>query len=182
MLGRLRKLFLKKDASFNCSKCGKHHEAWPALAYDSPDHYALLSQEEQGAIAKLTDDFCVITYPDETDRFVRGVLFQKVNDHCETLDYGLWVSLSEKSFLDYQAHFTDDNYEAVYFGWICNTLEGHDYCLGIPTNVILKGDGKRPEIVPHSDHEHPFVYEYYNGISRREAINRIDSMLAKAGK
>lgn len=181
MLSKLKKLFSSKSdaVEFTCSCCGKVHEEWPALAYDSPDHYALLSDEDKENIAELTSDFCMIKYPDETDRFIRGVLFQKVNDYNENLDYGIWVSLSEKSFLDYKEHFNDNEYNATYFGWICNTLEGHDYTLSIPANVCLKGDGKRPEIIPHQNHEHPFVYEYYNGIIKAEAEKRIHSMLEK---
>jgi len=31
--------------------------------------------------------------------------------------------------------------------------------------------------VPHEDFDHPFVYDYYNGISKEEAERRIHEML-----
>ena len=36
--------------------------------------------------------------------------------------YGVWVSVSEKSFNDYQSYFHDNPENVVYFGMICNWL------------------------------------------------------------
>jgi hypothetical protein len=39
----------------------------------------------------------------------------------------------------------------------------------IPCDVNIKSGNDRPEIFPHEDYEHPFVRDYYNGISKAEA-------------
>lgn len=160
---------------YKCTTCGEEHDEWPALAFYSPYHYHNL-EEAQKTAAKLADDFCVITYSDQTDYFIRCTLTQKVNNHCEDLDYGLWVSLSEKSFLDYQENFDNENHTVQYFGWLCSSIPGYETTLSIPTNVKTRKDNQRPEIIPHDDFDHPFVKDYYNGISKEEAEKRISFM------
>src|SRR4051794_554849 len=112
---------------YTCPVCGKEHEEWPALAYKSPQAYENLSESEQEEIADLFDDFCVIRHEDQTDRFIRCILRQKVPDHCEDLEYSLWVSLSEKNFHDYDENFHNENHETVYFGWLSSFLPEYTY-------------------------------------------------------
>jgi len=127
-------------------------------------------------MAELSSDFCIIRHPDQIDRYIRCTLTQKVIDHCEDLEYGLWVSLSEKSFQDYSDNFKNENHETRYFGWLSSELPDYDFNENIPTTVFTRTGNQRPEIVPHKDFEHPFVSDYYNGISKEEAERRILAM------
>jgi len=77
-------------------------------------------------------------YPDQTDRFIRCVLFQKINDCCENLEYGLWVSLSEKSFDDYYENYNNENHETQYFGWLSNSIPDYEFDINIPKKIITK--------------------------------------------
>ena len=104
-------------------------------------------------------------------------MIQKVNDHCEDLEYGLWVSLSEKSFEDYLANFDNENHETQYFGWLSNYISQYQFSNSIPTTVVTKSGNDRPEIFPHQDFDHPFVKDYYEGITKEEAEKRIQGML-----
>jgi len=92
---------MPEPIKYKCSCCGEEHEEWPALSYISPISYDVLSDYEKKELGELDSDFCVINHPGRTDRFIRCTLTQKVIDHCEDLEYGLWVSLSEKSFQDW---------------------------------------------------------------------------------
>ena len=121
--------------------------------------------------------FSIIHYPDQIDRFIRCTLTQKVIDYCEDLDYGLWVSLSEKSFQDYSDNFKNENHETKYFGWLCSDLPDYDFKENIPTTVFTRTGNQRPEIVPHLYLYHQFVKDYYNGITKIEAERRIKEML-----
>jgi len=161
---------------YTCSCCGQEHEEWPALTYPSPTAYLMLSEEEKQNIAQLNSDFCIIRHPEQIDRFIRCTLTQKVSDHCKDLDYGLWVSLSEESFEDYSDNFTNENYETKYFGWLSNNLSDYDFKKGIPTTVFTRLGNQRPEVVPHQNFDHPFVNDYYNGITKAEAEKRIWKM------
>lgn len=169
---------MENKTTYTCECCGQVHEGWPALAYDSPSNYNELSVEERNSIAELSEDFCMIRHTDQTDRFIRVMLSLKVNDYCETLDYGLWVSLSEKSYEDYSENFNSENHEVTYFGWLCNHISGYERStMGIPTTVYTRTGNQRPEIVPHESFEHPFVRDYFNGITKVEAERRIETML-----
>lgn len=170
-----------KNTQFKCSTCGKIHEEWPALTFISPDNYSCLSENDKNTIGYLDEDFCVINHDDQIDRFIRCTLTQKVNDHCENLDYGLWVSLSEKSYLDYEENFKKESEEKVYFGWLCNDINGYEFSESIPMNVVTRNGGLRPELFPHDSFDHPFVIDYYNGISKLEAERRISEMIENVG-
>jgi len=162
---------------YTCSCCGKVHYEYPSLAYNSPTNYDTLSQQDKQNIAELSSDFCLIKYADQTDRFIRCTLTQKIIDHCEDLNYGLWVSLSEKSYNDYSENYNNENHETTYCGWLCNDLPDYEFKESIPTTVYTKTGNQRPEIIPHQDCDHPFVRDYYNGITKQEAERRIKNML-----
>jgi len=144
----------------------------------SPLPYRYLSEVEKETIAELTSDFCIIRHPEQTEYYIRCTLIQKVIDHCEDLHYGLWSSLSEKSFLDYSENFKNQNHENQYFGWLSNNISEYDFKEYIPTTVVTQTNGNRPEIFPHEDFEHPFVIDYYKGITKKEAENRIQTKIA----
>jgi hypothetical protein len=169
---------MSQETKYKCPNCGEVHEEWPALAFDSPAPYHDLPEDMQEEIAELTSDFCIIRHPDQTDRFIRGTLTITVNDHCEDLEYGVWVSLSEKSFEDYSANYNKPNPQATYFGWLNNNIPLYPDTENIPTTVFTRTDGQRPEIVPHEDFDHPLVHDYYHGITKTEAERRIADMIS----
>ncbi len=161
---------------YTCSICGKEHEELPAIAWSSPASYSELAEDEKSKYGVISDDYCVITYPDQTDRFIRAVLYQRVIDNCQTLDYGVWVSLSEKSFEDYKNRYdTIDNRDARYFGYLNTVPPPYEFHDGIKTDVVVSNGTNRPEIIPHQidQMDIPLVRDYYNGINTEEALRRI---------
>lgn len=136
---------------FNCSVCGLVHEGFPALGFDAPYFYHNLSDTDKEEIAELSDDFCIISHPNQTDHFIRVVLNQKINDFSETLQYGVWVSLSEKSFNDYKEYYNSTDHLTIYFGYLCNQIPDYENTLSIRTNVQTAAGNNRPEIFPHED-------------------------------
>ena len=165
--------------TFQCQKCGQTHKSgWPSLTYSSPYYFSVLSTEDQNKIAIIDTDFCVIKHEDQVHRFIRCVLKQKVIDHCLELEYGLWVSLSEKSFQDYLDHYDDNHHEVTYFGWLANFLPEYKNNNGsIPMTVYTQAGNSRPMLIPHENHDHAFVYDFYHGITHQEAKRRIQNML-----
>jgi len=160
-----------------CSCCGEEKEEWPAIAYDSPSLYTDLSDEEKKN-SELTSDFCIIRHDSETFYFIRAVLIQNVIDGCQNLEYGVWVSLSEKSFNEYVDNYDNKEFTAVYFGWLANYLPDYDYD-SIPTNVEVDNSLGRPLVLPHSSHDDRFVRDCYDGIPEEEAERRINLILNK---
>jgi hypothetical protein len=170
---------MEDTIKYKCNVCGQEHKEWPALTFITPTPYDVLSEDDKLEIAELDSDFCVITHVDQTDRFIRVTLTQRVIDNCQDLDYGLWVSLSEKNFQDYTENYNNEDYETIYFGWLSNDLLDYDNDVSIPTTVYTRTEGQRPYIVPHKDFEHPFVSDYYDGITKTEAERRINDMLSR---
>jgi hypothetical protein len=48
-------------------------------------------------------------------------------------------------------------------------------------DVVTRNGGLRPELFPHDSFDHPFVIDYYNGISKLEAERRISEMIENVG-
>lgn len=181
MFEKLKFFFgVKKPLEYKCSSCDKTHANWPALGYSSPVYYSDLSADDKNGIAELSSDFCVIKNEDQTDRFIRGVLKVPVIDSCQDLEYGLWFSLSEKSFEDYKAKYYKEDNEDVYFGCISNNIEGYKSTIVIPCNVCVQMNGLRPLVIPHESHDHPLVSDFYNGISIVEAEKRINALIQQS--
>ncbi|MHA4894634.1 DUF2199 domain-containing protein [Pedobacter sp. PWIIR3] len=157
---------------YTCSHCGGQHDDWPALAYFAPINYDDVSSQYEGNF-ELNDDFCIMDFSDRVDFFIRCTLKLNVTDHCDELDYGVWVSLIESSFNNYSDNFFNEDHQVSYFGWLSSSLIGYENTVGIPMNVITQIGNSRPLLVPHRDHDHPLVREYFNGISKEEAENRI---------
>lgn len=167
---------------YTCSNCGEEHEDFPALGFKSPYHYDILTEEDKQTIGELTADTCIIKHGEQIDRFIRGVLVQPIKDACQDLDYGLWVSLSEKSYQDYIDNFDSAEHETIYFGWLCSTIPEYESTLSIKTTVHTRGK-QRPLIVIQEDNDqsNPFIIDYFEGISEAEAIERINSMMRSLG-
>ncbi len=164
------------DPKYVCAKCGRAHDELPALAFSSPDYYEYLKEEEKEGLADLSQDFCVITYPDQTDRFIRTTMTLRIIDACEDLDYGIWVSVSEHTFNEYRAEFKNSEAGRTYFGRICNEIPDYEEStLGLHVNIETRADGVRPEIFPH-DSPHTLIKDWSEGITMQEARKRIDNL------
>ena len=164
----------------------KGQEAYPALAFIAPKPYAdffngqpILNQtfpkNKHGAQGKLAEDHCVITYPDQSDHFIRVTLTQKIVDDNQDLEYGLWVSVSAENYQKYIAgEWNQHTEDKTYGGYLCNSLPGYDLpTYGTPCAIVLKEPHQRPEIVPSPHHTSQFVLDYWAGIDKTEALKRI---------
>lgn len=170
----------KNKKNFKCSKCGKVHDELPAIAFTTPDYYDYLNDEDKETIAELSEDFCIIKYPEQTDRFIRTTMTLNVTDACEDLDYGIWVSVSEKTFEEYKAEFKNNIEGKTYFGRICNEIpEYEESTLGLHVNIETRANGRRPEIIPHAS-EHELIKDWEKGITIAEAERRIQNLMNKA--
>lgn len=87
--------------AFRCTCCEEVHEGSPSFGYRMVDQYAGLSDEQQATMGRLSEDFCTITRGDGVDHFIRAVLEVPIRGVEEPFLWGVWVSLSEKSFNRY---------------------------------------------------------------------------------
>ena len=172
---------VKSSKEYRCNSCGQIHTELPALGFMTPFHFDILSERDKNETAEISEDFCIIHDPEQTDRFIRTVLSIRVHDTCETLDYGIWVSLSRESFEDYQKNFKTETIEPTYFGMICNEIKDYsETTLGLHVNVQVRKGGIRPEILPHQA-EHQLIKDWENGITIEEAEKRIEKAINNVG-
>lgn len=166
---------------FKCDCCGIEQDEYPAIGYQFPLYYSSLSEEEKESLAEINSDTCVVKEAENTFRFIRGVLIQKVKDGCQNLEYGLWVSLSESSFRDYIENSNKEDHQETYFGWLNSTLPDYKFeeMESIKANVLTQGKGRRPliEIQSNEGNASKFLEDYRNGISEEEALRRIERIL-----
>ena len=175
-------MFWKKSKNkdkFKCAMCGKVQDKLPALAFMSPIYYSYLSDEDKNDMAELTEDFCIIRHPEQIDRFIRTTKTFQIVDACEDLNYGIWVSVSEKTFDEYKADFKNNIEGKTYFGSICNEIpEYEESTLGLHVNVETRANGIRPEIILHQS-EHVLIKDWEKGISILEAEVRVQNIMNK---
>jgi hypothetical protein len=157
--------------AFKCRCCDEVHEGSPSFSFRAPDAYASLSEEEKASIGWISDDFCVITHVEGTDRFVRAILEVPIHGVEEPFLWGVWVSLSEKSFDRYR-----DTYDApvdgdVFFGWVANRIGLYPVDDSRPSDVRVQLGGHRPKVVLHLADEEtdPLAIDQRDGISIQRA-------------
>lgn len=164
--------------NYTCENCKQEHKLWPALTFPTPLSYAQLTEKEKQH-AEVTSDFCAIISPEHRHYFIRVVLIQKVDDSCQDLHYGVWVSLSEESFKAYYENYQDKSYKATYFGWLNNHLGPYELtsCLEIGVDVQVDNHRGRPYIYLHPKENNPLVDDFLTGISLEEATSRVKPAL-----
>jgi hypothetical protein len=150
--------------SWACSVCGEVHEGLPLdWAYDRPWYW----EGPRADGDELSDDLCVWT-DDGGDRsyFVRGVLPIPVRDTGEVFAYGVWSSLSERSYQRLLERWDDEQREEEppYFGYLSNSLPGYPETLSLQLGVITRSVQLRPSFVLLPDRSHPLIDEQWQGI------------------
>jgi hypothetical protein len=152
---------------WRCSRCGQEHAGVPLdWAYDKPAYW----DGPRGADDRLDDDLCIWT-DDDGDRcyFVRGVLSIPVHESGEVFAYGVWSSLSERSYGRMVERWDDEDRqdEPPYFGYLSNNLPGYPDTLNLHVAVITRSVELRPSFVllPRDD-GHPLIDEQWQGITR----------------
>ena len=153
--------------AFRCSRCGDVHEGSPSIAFSAPDHYASLTDEQKATLGKLSSDFCTITHERGTDYFIRAVLEVPIHGIEEPFLWGVWVSLSEKSFRRYYDTYDDPVEGDGFFGWLCNAPSVYPHEGSRPADVSVQLGGRRPKVVLHRSgaETDQFVLDQIHGIS-----------------
>lgn len=144
--------------SFVCAGCGQRHEGLPYdVGFDVPN-----VPSEALAGATCTEDTCIIG----EDRFVRGCLEIPIIGGPGPLTYGVWVTLSHKSFDEYVAHAgqTRCYLDGPYFGWFWSAITRWPNTMKLKTHVHPRPSGLRP-LIELEPTDHPLAVAQREGIS-----------------
>lgn len=160
-----------KEYTFNYYK--RSQNDWPSIICTYPSSYQNLSRVDKEFNTVLNSFICTIKYLKHTERFVRCTLSQKIIGQASDLQYEIWIALSEENFKDYTQNYNHEYKEKIYPGIISNDFLPYDNTKGIPVSVILKIGKLRPAIIPNHNVDHAFVMNFYTGITKLEAEDRI---------
>jgi hypothetical protein len=153
--------------AYRCASCNQLHDEQPmAFHAMAPLIWDTLTKAEQAARGELGSDQCVI---DEKHFFIRGLIHIPVHGLEEPLVWGVWVSLSLKSFLRASELWTTPGREAEppYFGWLSTDLAPrYPSTLQLKTMVQTREVGLRP-LITLEPTDHPLAVEQREGISRQ---------------
>ena len=157
---------------FRCNDCGEIHRGMPSFGADAPLSYYAVPESQRASRCQLGSDDCVI---DRKEFFVRGCLEIPVHEANEPFSWGVWVSLSEQSFLTWRENFDRQcrSHVGPFFGWLNAWLKPYPETANLKTHVHLRDNGVRPwiELEPT---DHPLAIEQRNGIS----IDRVAEIYA----
>jgi hypothetical protein len=135
----------------------------PSFGADAPLNYYAIPDAERALRCDLSSDNCVI---DGQHFFVRGCLELPVHGCVDPFSWGVWVSLSESSYLEWVRCFELPRRSHIgpFFGWLNAWLKPYPDTVNLKTHVHLRDDGIRPyiELEPTG---HPLSIEQREGIS-----------------
>jgi hypothetical protein len=153
--------------SYRCSCCGKIHEGSPSFGFRAPDVYLEQTEAVQKA-GELTSDLCRYADQDGEHFFIRTCLEVPILGVADPFLWGVWASLSRKSFDRYVATYDEPDPSDSYFGWFCNALPYYPNTLSLQSQVRPRIGGARPSLILERT-EHPLSVDFHKGIGVQRA-------------
>ncbi len=153
--------------SFKCSSCGELHEGSPSFAFRAPDPYLEQPQDVQDA-GELGSDLCWYEDEDGMHYFIRVCLEVPICGVSDPFLWGVWVSLSKKSFDRYVETYDSPDTTDQYFGFLCNYLPVYQSTYALKTKVHPRAGKNRPNIELEKT-DHPLSIDFHQGITIQTA-------------
>jgi len=159
---------------FQCSRCNQWHEGLPSPGWECPIEYMDIPPHERNHRAELTSDTCII---DGKWFFVRVCLEVPIRDYDEPFTYGVWVSVSQASFAQFERLYEQEGRElqAPFFAWLTVVPPPYPQAL-LKAMVHLQPLPTRPllELEPT---DHPLAKAQREGISLAAAYEIVEKLL-----
>ena len=151
-------------ATFTCSRCGQTHEG-PPLAYgaDYPEAWAAVPEAQRRKRVVLGEEQCII---DRRDFYVRARLVVPVVDGAEPLEWGVWVSVGQKSFMRMAEVYSTPGRESEppYPAWLQTELPDYPQTLNLKGLLQTRPVGERPTFALETI-DHPLAREQRDGVT-----------------
>jgi hypothetical protein len=154
---------------FVCTSCGERHDLSDlSLGADWPVQWELLSPQDRER-SLLGEEQCIIESGEGLHHFVRTCLEIPVRGTGAVFTWGVWVSLSERSFEEMSEHWEDPERTTLgpYFGWLCTTIPEYPDTVFLTTRVHQRAVGLRPTVELEPT-EHPLAVHQREGIEPAE--------------
>ncbi|CAN7716342.1 DUF2199 domain-containing protein [Caballeronia sp. LjRoot29] len=153
---------------FQCVTCDKWHVGEPSLAFAVPDYLSGIPQDQHKSRVRCSEDLCAV---DDEFFFARVSLEIPIIGASAPFLWGIWVTLSRRSFDDYTERFERREAGGPYFSWLANELPGYPPLAGQQSRIFARAGGLRP-LVKLEESDHPLSVDFHKGMSadRAEAI------------
>ncbi|WP_111936010.1 DUF2199 domain-containing protein [Paraburkholderia bryophila] len=151
--------------SFQCSYCSEWHEGEPSIGFKVPGYLLDIAEADREARAWWNEDLCVI---DSRYFFARACLEIPIIGAAEPFLWGIWVSLSEHNFKDYEAKLASGDPGGPYFSWLANQLPGYPSVEGLKARTFPQAGTDRP-LVELAESDHPLSIDFHGGITEARA-------------
>jgi hypothetical protein len=163
--------------NFVCKSCGQQHDLSEiSFGAEAPVQWNLISDEDQ-ANSELGGEQCVIETRGKRYLFVRACLDLPIAGTDRVFTWGVWVSLSESSFLEMSEHWENPSRTSLgpYFGWLCTKIPEYPDTVFLKTMVHQRAVGQRPRVELEQT-EHQLSIDQHQGIEparMQEIISKI---------
>ena len=154
---------------FTCAICGQEHDLTHlSLGAAQPATWRLLTEEERRS-SLLSNDQCMIVARGETSYYIRGCLDVQIRGSDKSFTWGVWCSLSEKSFDEISEHWDDPLRSKIgpHFGWLCTPIPTYPDTMYLKTHVRQRDPGLRP-LVELEPTDYPLAIHQRDGIESNE--------------
>jgi|GEM_PF-6489401 len=146
------------------------------MAFDAP-----VNQDALDVVARSTfrrnDDFCEVRYASgEHGRFIRCLLPLPLPQLADEFCFGVWMSVSEKSWNIYRDGFDSGEYEdELCFGYLMHDIPDFPSSLHMHADVVFQPGKMRPRVFLH-EVDHPLVVAQRDGVD----VTQIERWVALA--
>ena len=160
---------------FTCVACGEIHDGIPAWHFAAPVQALAIPKEDRRNRVELTEDDCVI---DGDQFYLKGLLEIPIQDTSQPFTWGVWVSVSEESYVRFSELFDDPLRESGewFFGWLCSSVPGYPDTQLLKTNLRVREYPMRP-LIELEPTDHPLAIDQREGINRDRAVGMAQSLL-----
>jgi hypothetical protein len=150
---------------FTCNICGAAHDIDEiSFGTDAPVQWDLLSDVER-ARSLLGGEQCEIESREGRSFYIRACLEIPIRGTGRMFAWGVWCSLSEKSYSEVAAHWNDPARTSIgpHFGWLSTKIPGYPDTVFLKTMVRQREVGVRP-LVELEPTDHPLAIDQRDGI------------------
>jgi hypothetical protein len=163
---------------FTCSQCGKEHDLDDiSFGADAPVQWTLITEAERSR-STLAGEQCEIESAEGRSFYIRACLQVPIRGTARFFTWGVWCSLSEKSFGEMSDAWEDPNRVRLgpYFGWLCTKIPCYPDFVFLKTMVYQEPVGTRPRVELEPT-DHPLSIDQRFGIEQERLSAIVASLL-----
>jgi hypothetical protein len=131
----------------------------------------------------LGGEQCEIESKEGGSFYIRACLEIPIRGAGRRFTWGVWCSLSEKSYIEISEHWDDSARLSLgpHFGWLCTKIPGYPDTVFLKTMVHQRDMGVRP-LVELEPTDHPLAIDQRDGIDEERLKKMVVELLHQGGQ